>query len=131
MSTPDQPQGTDPIAAPATEAVAATPEAQRSERPAAAALLAAGVGATALGLFTTLAEANDEVRDWLALTDEVGPLAGKTVYTVAVWLVAWAVIHWLVRPARVGAGVLIATGVLLALGVLGTFPVFFEAFAPE
>jgi hypothetical protein len=99
--------------------------------PAAAALLAAGVGAAALGLFTTLAEASEGFKDWLAFTDEVGPLSGKTTYAVAVWLVAWVVIHWLVRPKALTRTVLIVTAVLVGLGVLGTFPVFFEAFAPE
>jgi hypothetical protein len=106
-------------------------ERERSEGPAAAALLAAGVGSAVLGLLTTLAEASEDVKDWLALTDDVGPLAGKTVYAVGAWLVAWAVIGWLVRPKGVTRTVLIVTAVLIGLGVLGTFPVFFQAFAPE
>jgi hypothetical protein len=112
---------------------AAAPERERErpEGPAAAALLAAGVGSAVLGLLTTLAEASEDVKDWLALTDDVGPLSGKTVYAVGAWLVAWAVIGWLVRPKRVTRMVLIVTAVLIGLGVLGTFPVFFQAFAPE
>jgi hypothetical protein len=103
----------------------------RPERAAAAAVLAAGVGAAALGLLTTLAEASESVADWLRLSDRVGPLSGKVVYSVIVWLVAWAIFHWLVRPARLTGAVLLVAGVLLGLGLLGTFPIFFELFAPE
>jgi hypothetical protein len=113
------------------EGAVAGEQRERPEGPAAAALLAAGVGSLALGVLTTVAEASEGFKDWLALTDDVGPLAGKTIYAVGIWLVAWAVIQWLVRPKAVTRTVLIVTAVLIGLGVLGTFPVFFEAFAPE
>ncbi|HEX6326902.1 MAG TPA: hypothetical protein VFZ72_10045 [Jiangellaceae bacterium] len=102
---------------------------ERSEGPAAAALLAAGIGVAALGVATTLAEASETVKDWLSLTDSVGPLSGKTIFAVVVWLVAWIVLHPLLRRGRLGAGVLIATGILVLVGLVGTFPIFFEAFA--
>ncbi|HEU4423323.1 MAG TPA: hypothetical protein VFR67_12400 [Pilimelia sp.] len=109
------------------------PEApQRSEGPAAAALLAAGIGAFTLGLLTTLAEASTDIREALTFSDDVGPLSGKTIIAVAVWLVAWLVLQLTAaRRLALTRGVLIAFAILLALGVLGTFPTFFEAFAPE
>lgn len=51
--------------------------------PLAAALLAAGIGAFALGLFTTLAEASVGFRERLILNAGVGPLSGKTVWATA------------------------------------------------
>lgn len=103
-----------------------------NEGPAAAALLAAGIGAVVLGLLTTLAEASTTIKDSLALTDAVGPLSGKISYAVIAWLVAWAILHPTVgRRARLSASVLIVTAVLIVLGLLGTFPIFFQLFFAE
>jgi fluoride ion exporter CrcB/FEX len=117
------------------DAAASVPEAigvERSEGPAVAALLAVGIGAFVLGLLTTLAEASTTIKEWLQLTDAVGPLSGKTTFAVIAWLIAWAVLHLALRErGRLTTGVLVTTGVLLALGLLGTFPVFFELFASE
>jgi hypothetical protein len=117
------------------DAAASAPEAigvERSEGPAVAALLAVGIGAFVLGLLTTLAEASTTIRDWLQLTDAVGPLSGKTTFAVIAWLIAWGVLHLALRErGRLTTGVLVTTGVLLAAGLLGTFPVFFELFASE
>jgi hypothetical protein len=117
------------------DATASVPEAigvEHSEGPAVAALLAVGIGAFVLGLLTTLAEASTTVREWLQLTDAVGPLSGKTTFAVIAWLIAWGVLHLALRErGRLTTGVLVTTGVLLALGLLGTFPVFFELFASE
>ena len=117
------------------DAAASVPEeigVERSEGPAVAALLAVGIGAFVLGLLTTLAEASTTIREWLQLTDAVGPLSGKTTFAVIAWLIAWGVLHLALRErARLTTGVLVTTGVLLALGLLGTFPVFFELFASE
>ena len=117
------------------DAAALVPEAigvERSEGPAVAALLAVGIGAFVLGLLTTLAEASTTIRDWLQLTDAVGPLSGKTTFAVIAWLAAWGVLHLALRErARLTTGVLVTTGVLLAAGLVGTFPVFFELFASE
>ena len=104
----------------------------KPDGPAVAALLALGVGAVVLGLLTTLAQASTTVNGWLALNSAVGPLSGKTIFAVAAWLAAWAVLHLILRArARLTTGVLIMTGVLLFLGLLGTFPTFFEAFAAD
>jgi hypothetical protein len=60
--------------------------ADKPEEPIAAAIIAGGVGAAALGLFTTLAEANEDIKDWLDWNADVGPLSGKTIMAVIVWL---------------------------------------------
>jgi hypothetical protein len=106
-------------------------EPDKPEGPISAAILAAGVGSLALGVFTTLAEASKPVKDWLQWSDPVGPLSGKTGMAVIVWLVSWVVLHlWLRGKAYETRKALTIALILIALGVLGTFPTFFEAFAP-
>jgi hypothetical protein len=103
--------------------------ADRPEGPIAAAIIAGGVGAAALGVVTTLAEASARVSDWLAWSDRVGPLSGKTILAVVVWLVAWAVLHAVLRrrPYETRRALVVSL-VLIGLGVLGTFPTFFQLF---
>jgi hypothetical protein len=104
----------------------------KPEGPIAAAIIAGGVGAAALGLFTTLAEASTDIHDWLDWDADVGPLSGKTIMAVIVWLVAWAILHVIYRnrPYETRRALTIAI-VLIALGVLGTFPTFFQAFTAD
>ena len=104
----------------------------KPEGPIAAAILAGGIGCLALGLFTTLAEASSSFSDWLSWDDDVGPLSGKTALAVIVWLTSWAMLHVVYRakPFETRRALTIAL-VLVALGVLGTFPTFFQIFAPD
>lgn len=104
----------------------------KPEGPIAAAIIAGGIGAAALGLFTTLAEASVDIKDWLDFKSRVGPLSGKTIMAVIVWLVAWAILHVIYRGKQSATprAFMIAM-VLVGLGVLGTFPTFFQAFASE
>lgn len=97
--------------------------------PAAAALLAAGIGSFVLGLLTTLAAAAKAFGMALNLYNPVGPLSGKTAGAVAAWLIAWVVLHlaWKDRQVNFGATYSV-TLILLILGLLGTFPPVFEAF---
>ena len=102
----------------------------RIEGMAAAALLAAGVGALVLGLLTTLAEASTDTKDFLQFNDRVGPLSGKTIIAAAVYFGALLVFGLLWRKRELALRpVFIAAVVLLVLGFLGTFPTFFQAFA--
>jgi hypothetical protein len=104
----------------------------KPEGPISAAILAAGVGALALGAFTTLAEASTSVKNWLQWSDQVGPLSGKTIMAVVVWLVSWVGLHlWLRGKTYETRRALNIALVLIALGVLGTFPTFFQLFTPE
>ena len=112
-----------------------TSELQDVDRPAgpvAAALLATGIGAFTLGFLTTLSEASTGVHDFLQFTDEVGPLGGKTILAVIAYFGSWAALHALWRRQNpVLRPILIAAAALVALGILGTFPVFFQAFASD
>ncbi|WP_137988389.1 hypothetical protein [Streptomyces vilmorinianum] len=105
------------------------PLSEKAEGPISAAVIAAGVGATALGVVTTLAEAGTGVKDALAWSDSVGPLSGKSTLAVAVWLLAWVVLHTALRdkPYETVRALGVSL-VLIALGVLGTFPEFFQIF---
>jgi hypothetical protein len=60
--------------------------------PAAAVVLATGIGAFTLGLLTTWAEASTGMHDWLEFDIDVGPLSGKTIIATAGFFVSWAVL---------------------------------------
>jgi len=62
-----------------------TPQETLTNGPAAAAILASGIGSMALGLFTTLAQAITSIKNALNLYDPAGPLSGKTTVAVVVW----------------------------------------------
>jgi hypothetical protein len=104
----------------------------KPDGPVVAAFIAAGLGAFFLGLLTTLAEASTRVKEVLNFYDPVGPLSGKTTLAVIAWLVAWGILHVILRRSsvRLQTGMVIG-GLLVLLGLIGTFPTFFEAFAAE
>ena len=103
----------------------------KPEGPVSAAIIAGGVGSLAVGLLTTLAEANTSIKDFLNVNDPVGPLSGKTIGGVILWLAAWVVLHMIYKdkPFETRRALTVAL-VLIGLGILGTFPIFFQAFAP-
>jgi len=110
--------------------VAETPlEAEPPSGPAAAMILAGGIGCLCMGVVTTLSEASTGIADDLQWSDRVGPLSGKTVITVIVFAAAWIVLHGVWRrsdpPLR---PITTASVILIALGLIGTFPTFFQAF---
>ena len=94
-----------------------------------ASFVAAGIGCLTLGLLTTGAEASQALKDALNLYAPVGPLAGKTIGAVIVWLVAWGLLHraWKGRN-QVLTKWMNVTWVLIAVGLLLTFPPVFRAF---
>jgi hypothetical protein len=91
--------------------------------PGAAAVLAAGIGAFALGLFAVLADKVPSIGRWMNFSNPTGPLSGVTTCAVFVWLASWAILEmrWRGRELRF-APVAAAALVLLALGILLTFP---------
>jgi hypothetical protein len=114
---------------PGEERLAGVEFTDKPEGPIAAAVIAGGIGAAALDVFTTLAEASAGVRDWLQWSDAVGPLSGKVLMAVLVWLVAWVTLHAMLRSRPYETRrALIVSLVLIGLGVLGTFPTFFQLF---
>ena len=114
---------------PAQERLAGIQFEDKPEGPIAAAIIAGGVGAAALGVVTTLAEASEGIREWLQWSDAVGPLSGKVLMAVLVWLVAWVTLHAMLRSRPYETRrALVVSLVLIGLGVLGTFPTFFQLF---
>jgi hypothetical protein len=107
----------------------------RPEGPAAAAILAAGIGMFVLGLLTVLSEASVGIHDWLSdweFDQGVGPLAGKTIVAVIAWAVSWIVLGFAWRRKDVNLKTWFWVAFVLgALGFLGTFPPIFTAFAAE
>jgi hypothetical protein len=107
-------------------------EGARPFGPAAAVMLAAGLGIFVLGLLTTLAEASTGIKDGLQWNDRVGPLSGKTIIGACVFFCVWGLLTVVLRRSDPPwKTVVYATGALVALGILMTFPTFFQAFAPD
>lgn len=103
--------------------------AERTNGPAAAAILAAGLGIFILGLFTVLGVVNEGIKNALVWYVPAGPLSGKSGLGVLAWLVSWPVLHLVWRNRTVNFGLILAVALfLIALGLLFTFPPVFEAF---
>jgi hypothetical protein len=104
---------------------------QQSENngPIVAAMLAAGIGSFVLGLMICLAQGSKAIGNLLNFYDPVGPLSGKTIVAVVVWLIAWGVLanKWKDQSADFGKMYKV-TLILVGLGLLGSFPVFFDLF---
>ena len=107
--------------------------------PAAAAFLAAGIGAFVLGLAITLHEAFPPAEGQTAFWDfatnfglgsGVGPLSGKVAIGTLAYVISFVglALAWRGREVNLRT-VLIASAVLLALGFALTFPPIFTAFA--
>ena len=112
--------------------VAARPSRTFHNGPAAAAVLAAGVGCAVLGLFTLLAEAIEPIHNFMELSSAVGPLSGKSTFAVLVWLIVWVGLHLWWRDQNVSfRAVYVVTLVLVGVGFVLTFPPVFLAFSYE
>jgi hypothetical protein len=102
---------------------------QQSENngPIVAAMLAAGIGCFFLGLNTSLAQGSKAIGNMLNFYNPVGPLGGKTIVALVIWLVAWGILASKWQDQSVDFGKIYkVTLILVALGVLGTFPLFFD-----
>jgi hypothetical protein len=93
----------------------------------AAAMLAAGIGCLVLGVTTSLAQGSKAIGGMLNFYNPVGPLSGKTIVAVVIWLGVWGVLasKWKDQSADFDK-VYKVTLILVGLGVLGTFPPFFD-----
>ena len=105
--------------------------------PAAAVVLAAGIGSFVLGLMVTLAEASVDIKNFLdfsknyGLGSGVGPLSGKAILASAAFFLSWVGFGYAWRGKEVNfRTVFISAMVLLALGFALTFPPIFVLFAP-
>ncbi len=97
--------------------------------PVAAAFLAAGIGAFAMGLLTTAAAASAGIAGALNWYRPVGPLSGKSLGAVIVWLIAWILLGSNWRGKEIAFGPVYRWAlILVVLGLLLTFPPFFDLF---
>ncbi len=92
-----------------------------------AALLAAGIGAFALGLIVILNEVGAFTVP--AIYAPSGGVTGRTTLAVVIWLIAWAIMHrrWKGREVQTGR-VQTAALILTLLGVVLTFPPVWRLF---
>lgn len=97
--------------------------------PAAAAFIAGGIGAAALGLIIPLSEAIPALKTWLTWDAGVGPLAGKSIVPSVLFFLTWLVLGILLRNKNFSLRTSLTIAFVgLAIGLLGTFPPFFELF---
>ena len=98
-----------------------TSEMTTANGPAAAATLAAAIGTFAMGVLALLAETG--IFEAEGIYAPAGGLSSKAAMTVAVWLIAWGVLHYLWQKQQVDLGkIAIGALILIGLGLLGSFP---------
>lgn len=86
-----------------------------------AAVMAAGIGAFAMGFFVIIHEAG--IYSAPSLHAGAGGLSGRSTFAVITWLVAWAVLHGRWKAGGPGsATVLRWTLILAVIGVVLCFP---------
>jgi hypothetical protein len=95
--------------------------------PAAAALLAGGIGAFFMGFITTLSEVVVSTQNFLKWVGPVGPLSGKVGLSVIVFAIAWFGLNsaWKNKNVNFEQIARIAL-VLLVISLIGTFPLFWK-----
>ncbi len=88
-----------------------------------AAILAAGIGCAALGIFAFLGDAFQGIGNFFNFYNPTGTLSGVTDTAIAVWLAAWYALAKLWRGRDVAVGqISIISFVMLAVGLALTFP---------
>ena len=116
----------------ARDAYASAESLARPSKPngvAAAAVLAAAIGAFVLGLMIVTTEALPAWKSAVTFQPQVGPLSGKTDLMVGAYVGALGVLVALWRGKNVDfPRVWTASLVLLVLGLLGSFPLLYESF---
>ena len=95
--------------------------------PGAAAILAAGIGSGALGVFAFASDAFSVVRQAFVVWPPSGDLSGVTLAAIVVWLVAWFGLSrvWASRDVSL-ARVNTAAFAMLIVGLLLTCPPFMD-----
>lgn len=99
--------------------------------PAAAALLAGGIGSAAMGLITLAYEINDKSAFAKSMTwsKAVGGLSGKSGWAIIVFFVAWAILHYVWKDKETDFARISSIAIaLLVVGLLGTFPPVWHLF---
>ncbi len=101
--------------------------AQSTNGAGAAAILAAGIGCLALGLFALAGDALPWAHRAFNIWAPSGPLSGVSLGAVAVWLAAWGALAW--RWSKRDVALVTVTTLaftMLAACLLLTFPPFMD-----
>jgi hypothetical protein len=101
------------------------PEVEAANGDAVAAILGAGIGSLAVGVFVLLNEAGIYAAP--GVYAPAGGASGRAAFALIVWLLSWAVLHWRLKGRRIAAGAVYALAlILIALGIVATFPPFWS-----
>ena len=93
--------------------------------PAAAAILAAGMGCFVLGVLAVAADGSKPLAKLLTFYTPTGPLSGVSTVAILVWLGAWLLLARVWGSKSIAIGKINAVAlVLLGMGLLLTFPPF-------
>lgn len=91
--------------------------------PAAAAILAAGIGCFMVAVFALLGDKIASFKSIMIFYKPTGPLSGVTTSAVVVWLVCWVILQWLWSRRMLAMGKInVVALILLGLSLLLTFP---------
>jgi len=83
-----------------------------------------------LGINIILCEVSGTYKAMMTWSEGVGPLSGKTLVAVIVWVVAWFLLNMKMKDQEVDQGKIWQLSLaLIVVGLLGTFPPFFTLFA--
>jgi hypothetical protein len=95
--------------------------------PGAAAILAAGVGSLALGLFALAGDAWPSAKQAFNVWTPTGPLSGVTTSAVLVWLAAWFCLSRVWSRRNVNLVIVNSVSFLMLIAaLLLTFPPFMD-----
>jgi hypothetical protein len=95
--------------------------------PGAAAILAAGFGALALGAFAFAGDAAPPIRRLFNIWQPAGPLSGVSTASLLVWLVVWHILARRWKASTVDMlWVNVAAFAMLLASLLLTFPPFMD-----
>ncbi|MDR3736535.1 MAG: hypothetical protein P4L10_13495 [Acidobacteriaceae bacterium] len=94
-----------------------------SNGPGAAAILSAGIGCFAIGIFGFAADKSAAIKSHFILYKPTGPLSGQTTLAIILWLVSWAILAQAWKGKTVSLKRITLTAfILLGLSLLLTFP---------
>jgi len=108
-------------------------EMDKPNGPVAAALLAGGIGAAALGILTFYNQVfpTTAISKSLNWVKSVGTLSGKSTLAIVAFLVAWIILGVAWRGRQVNfRWISLAAFILLTVGLVGTFPPVWHLFIP-
>lgn len=96
--------------------------------PAVAALISAALGILALAVSQVLCEKSEAIKNavhglgklWIPGAEGIGPYSGKETIQLLVWVVSWALLHFVLRKKQIALGWPVMA-FLVILGIATTF----------